>query len=282
MVISVLLVFGLSQLSTAQSVRETVRLADGTAPYIGRVEVLIDGAWGTVCDDYFGTEEAAVVCRQLGYTDLTQSTTTSHQGASSLPILLDDVNCAEDEASLELCNHNGVGIHNCGGYEQQWIRCAAPGGDGCLADPPCDVKVADCPFNHTEAVEVPHKLCPICRCAWCPAEPPCPDNCKSGETEFYRSTHCQRCRCVPQDLPEKIFETNSISVALLVAVCVIALGVPLVCLIVVLICKKKQAVPAAKARQAREKAEAPAVLDNWFGQAPDTGHKPTKVTVTLN
>ena len=33
----------------------------------GRVEICKDNAWGTVCDNNFGTEEANVACRQLGY-----------------------------------------------------------------------------------------------------------------------------------------------------------------------------------------------------------------------
>ena len=35
----------------------------------GRVEILCNGRWGTVCDDALGKEEARTMCRQLGYTD---------------------------------------------------------------------------------------------------------------------------------------------------------------------------------------------------------------------
>ena len=44
-----------------------VRLAGSSNAYEGRVEICVNSTWGTVCDDKFGSSEARVVCRQLGY-----------------------------------------------------------------------------------------------------------------------------------------------------------------------------------------------------------------------
>ena len=42
-----------------------IRLVGGNAANEGRVEVCVNGVWGTVCHDQWGVEDARVACRQL-------------------------------------------------------------------------------------------------------------------------------------------------------------------------------------------------------------------------
>ena len=44
-----------------------LRLVGSTTPVQGRVEICLNSQWGTVCDNLWGTADAQVVCRQLGY-----------------------------------------------------------------------------------------------------------------------------------------------------------------------------------------------------------------------
>ena len=44
-----------------------VRLVNGAGPYEGRVEICYSGEWKTVCDDYWSSYMASIVCAQLNY-----------------------------------------------------------------------------------------------------------------------------------------------------------------------------------------------------------------------
>ena len=44
-----------------------MRLVSGPSNREGRVEVCVDGRWGTVCGEGWGDTEAGLVCARLGF-----------------------------------------------------------------------------------------------------------------------------------------------------------------------------------------------------------------------
>ena len=44
-----------------------IRLINGSNNSSGRVEVCLSDLWGTVCDDGWDSNDATIVCIQLGY-----------------------------------------------------------------------------------------------------------------------------------------------------------------------------------------------------------------------
>ena len=55
-------------LYTGDEVKEgDIRLVGGSYLWQGRVEIFLSGVWGTMTDDSAYSEDAGVVCRQLGY-----------------------------------------------------------------------------------------------------------------------------------------------------------------------------------------------------------------------
>ncbi len=106
---------------------DDIRLVDGAAEFEGRVEVCLNNKWGTVCDDLWGSPEAQVVCRQLGFSDVENSVSFSNAffGVGIVPIHLDEVSCEGNETLLSECKHAGVGIHNCGHHEDAGVTCVS-------------------------------------------------------------------------------------------------------------------------------------------------------------
>ena len=104
----------------------------------------MDNEWGTVCDDFWGSADATVVCRQLGHSTqgqwhippliilnlVVQLTPTdavafsySHFGRGVGPIYLDNIDCTGSESNLTDCSHSSFASCYYGHSEDAGVRC---------------------------------------------------------------------------------------------------------------------------------------------------------------
>ena len=78
-----------------------------------------------MCDDFWDSADARVVCKQLGYPSSGAiAFSYAYFGSGYGPIWLDNVYCTGSESNLVNCTNNGIGIHNCGHHEDAGVRCS--------------------------------------------------------------------------------------------------------------------------------------------------------------
>ena len=82
----------------------SVRLVEGATLLEGRLEILHNGLWGTVCDYNWDLADATVVCHQLGYPRAVGAPTSAIFGPGSGVSWYSYVGCVGTEVNLTECS----------------------------------------------------------------------------------------------------------------------------------------------------------------------------------
>ena len=100
---------------------------DGVNKFEGRVEIMYQGIWGTICDDGWDDNDATVVCKELGFLNGT-ATRQAKFGSGSGPVWLGQVGCLGNENNLSHCIHSGAGnVGICSHSQDAGVECSIDG-----------------------------------------------------------------------------------------------------------------------------------------------------------
>ncbi|PIK47664.1 putative deleted in malignant brain tumors 1 protein [Apostichopus japonicus] len=103
-----------------------IRLVGGESQYEGTLEIYLNGQWVRVCIPRWTPENAKVVCRQLGYENVTQYLSYSLFGHDDLPVLLYKVLCTGAEARLKDCRYTVASNCHAGASGSVGLICDTP------------------------------------------------------------------------------------------------------------------------------------------------------------
>lgn len=85
--------------------------------------MFIDGLWGSVCGDGWGSRSGDVVCHQLGYLRSREVRRDTWFGEGSGPVWVEGVVCDGSEGVLSECSHGAYGNNFCNHNRDIEIKC---------------------------------------------------------------------------------------------------------------------------------------------------------------
>uniref|UniRef100_A0A9J7Z5H8 Si:ch211-161n3.5 n=1 Tax=Cyprinus carpio carpio TaxID=630221 RepID=A0A9J7Z5H8_CYPCA len=101
-----------------------VRLVGGNSPCAGRVEVLHDGQWGTVCDDGWDLTDATVLCRELDCGAPAQVLGAAAFGKGDAQMWTQEIQCRGNESYFELCSTSSSSHEHCSHENAVGVICS--------------------------------------------------------------------------------------------------------------------------------------------------------------
>ncbi len=92
---------------------------------VGRVEVCLDGRFGTICRDSWENRDASVLCSELGFSRYGAIALSDAQFSEGLkPTSYNEISCHGNESKLSECAFVGPsGAQSCGRFEDAETVC---------------------------------------------------------------------------------------------------------------------------------------------------------------
>ena len=113
------------------------RLVNGSTPCMGRVEVEVQGTWGTLCASRWDLLDAHVLCHHLGCGFAVSVPEGGHFGRGTGPVWSDSFHCEGTETSLDHCPVTALGASPCSHENDAAVICSGVCQDNAAGIPPC-------------------------------------------------------------------------------------------------------------------------------------------------
>lgn len=112
------------------------RLVNGSTACVGRVEVEVQGTWGSLCASCWDLMDAHVLCRHLGCGFVVSVPEGGHFGRGTGPVWNDWFHCEGTESSPDQCPVTALGASPCSHENDAAVICSGVCQDKAAGIPP--------------------------------------------------------------------------------------------------------------------------------------------------